>query len=107
MFGKNKEDEASGHFYTVFDSKTKSYGEPFPAPNNAVLVRDFENAFRRPEAAEKNRYYLNAEDFSIFRCGSFNLKTGELQGCSLEHVANCHDIRAMVDARKGPAGPGH
>lgn len=95
MFGK-KDGESSGEFFTVFDSKTGSYREPFPAPNSAVLMRDFQNAFRRPDAAEKNVYYQNAEDFSIFRCGSFDLKTGLIKSCNLEHVANCHDIKAMI-----------
>lgn len=108
MFGRNKEEQPSGEFYMVYDSKAQVYSEPFPAPNNAVLLRDFQSAFSRHDAAEKNRYYLNAEDFSIFRCGSFNLKTGQIISCNPEHVANCHDIRAMVQARKGPVNPdGH
>lgn len=96
MFGKNKTEEPDGEFFTVYDSKSKSYSEPFPAPNAAVLMRDFLTAFRNREAAEKNRYYQNAEDYSIFRAGSFDLKTGLIQASNLEHVANMHDLRAMV-----------
>lgn len=100
MFGKKTEKEPSGEFFTVYDSKAKTYAEPFPCPNAAVLMRDFTTAFRNPEAATKNRYYQNAEDFSIFRCGSFDLQTGLITSSNLEHVANMHDLKAMVE-------PGH
>lgn len=99
MFGNNKEQEPDGHFYTIFDSKAKAYSEPFPAPNNSVLMRDFVTAFKSPEAPTKNRYYQNAEDYSIFKCGNFNLRTGFVVGQSLEHVANMHDLKAMVEPR--------
>lgn len=94
MFGKKQQIDLE--FYTVYDSKSKSYAEPFPAPNREVLLRDFANAFRKPEAKENNRYYINAEDFAIFKCGSFDRVSGKLEGDNLEHVANMHDIRAMV-----------
>lgn len=99
MFGKKNEVEPSGEFFTVFDSKAKNYREPFPAPNSEVVIRDFVTAFRKPDAAEKNQYYQNAEDFSLFKCASFSLKTGEVTGCPLEHVANLHDLRALAAPR--------
>jgi len=83
-------------FFTVFDSKARAYSEPFPASNRDVVLRDFATAFKRSDAAEKNRYYQHAEDFSIFKCGWFDLRSGKLVGEQLEHVANLHDIRALV-----------
>lgn len=96
MFGNNKTQDPDGEFFTVYDSKSKSYSEPFPAPNSAVLMRDFVTAFKNPEAPQKNRYYQNAEDYSIFKAGSFNLKTGLINATNLEHVANMHDLRSMA-----------
>lgn len=93
---KKKETSPDLEFFTVFDSKSKSYAEPFPAPNSEVLLRDFANAFRKPDAWQNNKYLINAEDFAIFRIGSFNRQTGELETQRAEHVANLHDLRAMV-----------
>lgn len=104
MFGKNKTQDPDGEFFTVFDTKSQSYTEPFPAPNSAVLMRDFTTAFRHPDAPQKNRYFQNAEDFQIFKCGKFSLKTGLIESQQLEHVANCHDLKAMA---LGDARPGH
>ena len=95
MFGK-KVSGAELEFFTVFDSKAKTYAEPFTALNSEVVTRDFVNAFRHPEAKEKNRYYQNAEDFSIFRVGKFDLQSGKIEGQNLEHIVNMHDLRAMV-----------
>lgn len=103
MFGKSKEDyQPDLEFFTVYDSKAKNYSEPFPAMNKDVVLRDFVNAFRSPEAAQKNRYYMNAEDFSIFKVGTFTLKTGSLIGQNHEHIANMHDLRAIAQ----PSGIG-
>lgn len=97
MFGKrDKTGGAELEFFTVFDSKAKTYAEPFPAMNSEVVIRDFSTAFRDPEAPKKNRYYMNAEDFSIFKIGTFSLTSGELNGHNLEHVVNMHDLRAMT-----------
>ncbi len=96
MFGKNKTGGAELEFFTVFDSKAKTYAEPFPAMNSEVVIRDFTTAFRDPEAHKKNRYYMNAEDFSIYKCGNFSLTSGLITGQNLEHIVNMHDLRAMV-----------
>lgn len=95
MFGKNKQN-ADIEFYTVFDSKAGTYAEPFPAPNKEVLIRDFANAFRKEDAPKVNRYYINAEDFSVFKIGSFDSRTGTLSAQTMEHVINLHDLRAAT-----------
>lgn len=95
MFGNKKEDPDM-EFFTVYDSKSKSYKEPFPAPNVEVLLRDFVNAFKKPDASEKNTYYINAEDYSIHKIGNFNFKSGVLESIKMEHVINMHDLRSMA-----------
>lgn len=104
MFGKNgtQPQLPDLEFFTVYDSKSKTYGEPFPAMNRDVVLRDFMNAFKNPEAPQNNRYYINAEDFSIFKVGSFEKRTGKLEGYNLEHVVNLHDLRAMAKPEPGP-----
>lgn len=96
MFGKTSSQEPDVEFYTVYDSKAKDYKEPFPAKNKDVVLRDFVNAFKKPEASKENRYYMNAEDFSIFKIGSFSYQTGKFEACNPEHIVNLHDLRAIA-----------
>lgn len=99
---RRTEQEPDLEFFTVYDSKAKAYNEPFPAKNKDVVLRDFVNAFKKKEAATENRYYMNAEDFSIFKVAQFDYKTGSLKTFNLEHVANLNDLRAIAQ----PSGIG-
>lgn len=100
LFGKN-ETKPDLELFTVFDSKTQSYSEPFPEVNKDAVLRDFVNAFKRPDASQNNKYFLNAEDFSLFRLGSFSKQTGLIQAHNLEHVANLHDLKAVATPSPG------
>lgn len=102
MFGNKVNTEADIEFYTVYDSKAKDYKEPFPAKNKDVVLRDFVNAFKKDTAATENRYYMNAEDFSIFKIGSFDYRTGTFTATQPEHIVNLHDLRAIAQ----PSGIG-
>lgn len=105
MFGK-KDKEADVEFFTVFDSKAKCYTEPFPGINREVVMRDFLNEFRacavNPDKASKNRYYGNAEDFALFKIGSFDLKTGNLEAQTAERIAYLHELRALAQPSQNP-----
>lgn len=85
-------------YFTIYDSKTKSYKEPSLAINRHDLIRQITNMFADPDQA-KNRFLVNAEDFSIFKVGEFDRKTGQITACKHEHIANMHDIRAAVRAK--------
>lgn len=102
MFGKKPEFQPDLELFVVFDTKTNSYREPFPAPNSAVVLRDFETAFKKPNAAEVNQYYINSEDYKLFKIGAFDLKQGKLDSYPPEHVINFHDLRAAVDLKSSP-----
>lgn len=102
MFERKNKQQVDLEFFAVYDSKTQSYSEPFPAMNKEVLLRDFSNAFKDPEAPQKNRYYKNAEDFAIFKVGSYETKTGKLDGQNPEHILNLHDLRAMSQPVQNP-----
>lgn len=91
-----KTTNADLEFFTVYDSKAGAYAEPFPAPNREVVIRDFANAFKKEDAPKVNRYFINAEDFSVFKVGTFDVKTGTLTSQNLEHVINLHDLRAAT-----------
>lgn len=97
MFGKNdKQQDPDMELFTIFDSKTQSYDVPTFAINKNDLVRQIINMFKDP-AQNNNRFKLNAEDYSIFKIGSYYKRTGKLVENNLEHVANMHDLRAIAE----------
>lgn len=63
-------------------------------------MRQIINMFKDPTQS-KNRFLVNAEDFSIFRIGTYDKKTGIITSTNLEHIVNMHDLRALAD----PTGP--
>ena len=102
MFGKSDKKQSDIELFTIFDSKTNSYGQPTFAINRHDLIRQVVNMFKEPEQQQKNTLYINAEDFSIFKIGSYDKSTGTLHADGkLEHVANLHDLRALIH-QNGP-----
>lgn len=104
MFGRNNDQKPDFEYFSVYDSKAQTYTEPFPATNKEVVIRDFMNAFRDPQAPTKNKYFMNAEDFVLFKVANFHVKTGAIQGVNPEHVINMHELRAIATPR--PEVPG-
>lgn len=96
MFGQKAEKQADIEIFTVFDSKSRSYDDPIFAPNKDVLLRDILNIFRDPQKQETNKFFINAEDYSLFRVGSYSKRTGELDHQKPEHIVNFHELRALV-----------
>lgn len=103
MFGRKSDLRSDVQFFTLFDSKSQSYSNPTFAPNSESMIRELLNLFRDPGQAQ-NMYLLNAEDFSLFRIGSFDKSTGLLSAHNLEHVANLVDLRASVQPRMQDLG---
>lgn len=95
MFNKKKENPGL-EIFTVFDSKSGIYDAPALSPNKNVLMRDVINMLKDPEQ-KKNKFLINAEDYSIFKIGTFDKLTGQLTTHNLEHVANMHDLRTMAE----------
>lgn len=95
MFGK-KINQPDLEAFTIFDSKSQSYRPPMFAANRHVFVREITNCFRDPQEQAKNQLFVNAEDFAIFKVGSFDVGLGKLVTHEAEHVANLHDLRSMV-----------
>lgn len=101
LMGKD-EKQVDLELFTIYDSKSQSYDQPTFAPNRHVLMRDVMNLFRDSSQQKQNKYYLNAEDFSIHKIGSYDKKTGLIESQNLEHIANMHDLRALIQAETGP-----
>lgn len=81
--------------FTVFDAKVNAYGTPVFAINRHDLVRQIVNMFRDP-AQTKNMYFTNAEDYQVFKIGEYSKTSGCLTSHQPEHIANMHELRAMV-----------
>lgn len=93
MFGKKDDNRFDREFFSIYDSKTGIYRAPLLHHNRFEIVREVENLFRDPEHA-KAQLVVNAEDFSIFKVGDFDTKTGEIRPTSApEHIVNLNDIR--------------
>lgn len=97
MFGSKKEIQKDFDVFVIYDSKGEFYDMPMYAINEHDLIREITNHFRNEQTKYKNKYYLNAEDFSMFRIGSYSKKLGQLMTHPPEHCANLHDLRAVAD----------
>lgn len=95
MFEKKKKD-SDLEMFTVYDSKTDSYRDPLFAVNSLDVLREFQNAFQDPDAPKKNSYFKNAEDFSLFKIGSYHRKTGLCEAHQPTHVVNFHELKAQA-----------
>ncbi len=103
MFGKQeKQIQVDLEVYTIFDSKTRMYDKPLFEVNGDVLQREVVTLFTKPER-ENNRYYTNAEDFAIFKIGSYEKKSGTLISHPPEHLANMNDLRALAARQTRPS----
>jgi len=102
MFGK-KDTQVDLEVFTIYDTKTSSYGEPTLAPNHLSLIREVTNMMSDPSQS-KNPFFRNAEDYQIFRIGTYSRKTGLITTQNLEHIANMHDIKALIEPQKPGLG---
>ena len=51
--------------------------------------------FKDP-SQRNNKFLVNAEDFQIFRIGSYDRKTGCILSQQPEHICNLHDLRVLA-----------
>lgn len=66
--------------YAIYDNKLKAFGAPFFQANNAVALREFENAVK----AHDSKFGQHPEDYSLFLIGEFDDHTGVVK--PLDHT---------------------
>lgn len=88
--------------FSIWDSKVQSYRSPQMAINNEDMIRQLMNMMRDPSQA-RNGLLVNAEDYQLFAIGIYDYKSGTLQGFQPEHVANLHELKAIVLREQAPA----
>lgn len=97
MFGSKQKERKSSDLdvFIIYDSKVGSYERPHFERNGQVVMREILNMFRDPAQA-KNKYLVNAEDYSVYRVGTLDVSSGKLECFAPEHVCNMHDLRFMA-----------
>lgn len=80
------------NIYTIHDSKTRTYNTPFFQPADPAAIRMFKNEVNR--ADDRNNIYLNPEDFTLFRVGTFDIDTGETTGDEHTQIATATSLKA-------------
>lgn len=99
MFG-SKTRQIDIEMFTIYDTKVDAYREPLFAANEHDLYRTLHNTFQKDR--DNNKYFLNAEDFQVFKIGDYCFKTGTLNSIEPKHVFNMHDIKGAV-LKESPA----
>lgn len=68
--------------FSVFDSATKLFLDPFFAQTIEEALRRFRATVNHPEATNINEY---PEDYTLFHLGEYDLESGELRPLSTPH----------------------
>lgn len=98
MFGKKNEQKPDLEMYVIYDTKVGSYENPFFGQNKEGLMREILNHMRKDASDPncQNKYYLNAEDFQVFKIGSYFRSSGEITPQAPEHLINMHELKALA-----------
>lgn len=97
MFGSNKKQDVDLIAFCIYDSKG-TYGVPQFAPSPLSLIREYEAQW--PQMVSNGSMLAShSEDYTIFKVGEFDRKTGKLTPVTPESVIGFHEIRSSVEAR--------
>ena len=99
-FAKKNSSQPDFELFTIYDSKTAIYDKPMFAKNKNDLVREFINFYQNPDH-KQSKLVLNAEDFSLFKIGSYDSSHGVISTQNIEHVANMIDLRSIAQPSPG------
>jgi len=69
--------------YTIYDVASGTYMRPFFAQADGMAVRSFKDIANDPQ----HDIGAHPEDYTLFRVGDFNERTGSLRGEGLEKLA--------------------
>lgn len=74
--------------YSIYDKATEAYMRPFFAQSDGQAVRMFTDEARKPET-EINKH---AEDYALFRIGTFSDGNAEIQPEEPKCLCRAHEI---------------
>lgn len=102
MFGHKRNDEKPDlQIFVVYDTKAETYQNPILVKDKWDLIRDFESMCR---TKGDSTLVTNAEDFQIYKIGSYFSSQGKLVPTHPEHVCNLHEVKSSVLTRLQTAG---
>jgi len=97
MFGNKRNNEKPDlQVFAVYDTKAETYQNPILVKNEWDLIRDYESMCK---SDQKSLLVSNAEDFQIFRIGSYFNSGARLVPTQPEHICNLHEVKSSVIAR--------
>lgn len=80
--------EATTGMYSVLDSKARAFSPPFLARNDYEAQRMFEDVVAKPGLVRDH-----AEDFALYRIGSFDAEKGFIAPCELFSLGIACDFK--------------
>ena len=95
MFGKENKINKDLDVFAIYDTKVENYGDPMFSINEHDFTRQVVNTFRDP-SQKQNKYLINAEDYQIFKIGSYERKSGTIVPVNPKHIANMHELKAVA-----------
>ena len=72
--------------YTIYDSALEAYHQDYSLENDAIALRQFADM-----ANEETQIAKNPEDYSLWRIGTFETTTGELNPEEQTCIAKAHE----------------
>lgn len=103
LFKKNTEKFVDLQVYAIYDSKSGAYQMPIFGTNHLVISRELEQLFSDPNQQKGNFLVSNPEDYTLFKIGEYDRKSGKLTEKTPESIFNLLEIKSMITARQNTA----
>jgi len=81
--------------YSIYDTKAQSYLPPFFLQNDALALRLIKNTVTNPE----HQFSQNAEDYVLFKLGTFDDSTAKMEITAPESLATCLELRSNTEEK--------
>lgn len=91
--------QADTMMYIIHDTKAGNYDFPIYSRNDETMIREIHNLMSSPDSSQ-SKYFINAEDYSIFYLCSFDRSTGIIHDTDRRHVSNLIDIKSAATRKK-------
>ncbi len=75
--------------YSVWDSAADAYIQPFFATNDKVALRMFHSACQD----RSHDFNMHAQDYTLFRLGTFDQEKGDLLPENMTAIARAHELK--------------
>lgn len=80
--------------YTLYDSKSETYSNPFTHNSLGDAIRSFTDAVNTGDP--KSLLVAHPEDFTLFHIGNYNEVNGSIEGISKQAIGNGVDFKQAL-----------